>query len=169
MASCKDCLSCKVCYRTQVEGIPECTEIRDCPHFKDHNSFVELPYKVKNLIDTIICHNEIVGIWERRKNKEGRYSVLLWRGMAWDIPEKYLDRTFLKIFGTVPKSITEADTVNIAVTPILISKEEVKQALKEVKTMANYECSTCDYCDKNRKQGSKVYKAEEVENGLQKH
>lgn len=22
--------------------------------------------------------------------------------------------------------------------------------------MANYECSTCDYCDKNRKQGNKV-------------
>lgn len=46
MASCKDCLSCKVCYRTQVEGIPECTEVRDCPHFKDRNRFVELPCKV---------------------------------------------------------------------------------------------------------------------------
>ena len=22
--------------------------------------------------------------------------------------------------------------------------------------MANYECSTCDYCDKNRKQGNKL-------------
>lgn len=22
--------------------------------------------------------------------------------------------------------------------------------------MANYDCSTCDYCDKNRKQGNKV-------------
>lgn len=46
MASCKDCLSCKVCYRTQVEGIPECTEIRDCPHFEDRNRFAELPCKV---------------------------------------------------------------------------------------------------------------------------
>ncbi|MGN0488062.1 MAG: hypothetical protein ACI4HO_02235 [Ruminococcus sp.] len=46
MASCKDCLSCKVCYRTQVESIPECTEVRDCPHFKDRNRFVELPCKV---------------------------------------------------------------------------------------------------------------------------
>lgn len=53
-----------------------------CPDFKDRNSFVELPCKVKDLIDTIICHNEIIGIWERRKNKEGRYSVLLWRGMV---------------------------------------------------------------------------------------
>lgn len=128
MASCKDCLSCKVCYRTQVEGIPECTEVRDCLHFKDRNRFVELPCKVKDLIDTIISHNEIVGIWERRKNKEGRYHALLWKGMAWDIPEEYLERTFFKIFGTIPESITEADTVNIAVTPVLISAEEAEQA-----------------------------------------
>lgn len=129
MASCKDCLSCKVCYRTQVEGIPECTEVRDCPHFKDRNRFVELPYVVKDLIDKVVGHNEIVAIWERRKNKEDWYHTLLWKGMAWDIPEEYLDRTFLKIFGTVPESITDADTVNIAVTPILISEEEAEQAL----------------------------------------
>ena len=90
---------------------------------------MDLPCKVKDLIDAIISHNEIVGIWERRKNKEGRYHALLWKGMAWDIPEEYLDRTFLKIFGTVPESITDADTVNIAVTPILISEED-EQALK---------------------------------------
>lgn len=131
MASCKDCLSCKVCYRTQVEGIPECTEVRDCPHFKDSNKFVELPYVVKDLIDKVVGHNEIVAIWERRKNKEDWYHTLLWKGMAWDIPEEYLERTFFKIFGTVPESITEADTVNISVTPILKSVEEAEQALKE--------------------------------------
>ncbi|HJI48776.1 MAG TPA: hypothetical protein OIL97_04410 [Oscillospiraceae bacterium] len=121
MASCKDCLCFDECGMAEVMGEDYC-----CPDFKDRNSFVELPCKVKDLIDTIICHNEIIGIWERRKNKEGRYSVLLWRGMAWDIPEEYLDRTFLKIFGTVPKSITEADTVNIAITPILIGGKLVK-------------------------------------------
>ena len=46
MASCKDCLSCKVCYDTQVENLPECTEVRDCEHFKDRNRFVELPCKI---------------------------------------------------------------------------------------------------------------------------
>ena len=53
--------------------------------------------------------------------------------MAWDIPKEYLDRTFLKIFGTVPESITDADTVNIVITPLLISdsEEEAEQALKE--------------------------------------
>ena len=92
---------------------------------------IHLPCAVKDLIDKVIGHNEIVAIWERRKNKEGRYHALLWKGMAWDIPEEYLDRTFLKIFGTVPESITEADTVNIAVTPILISADEAEQAIKE--------------------------------------
>ena len=103
--------------------------IEDCDYFKDRNRFVDLPCKVKDLIDAIISHNEIVGIWERRKNKEGRYHALLWKGMAWDIPEEYLDRTFLKIFGTVPESIAEADTINIAVTPILKSVEETRRAL----------------------------------------
>ena len=131
MASCKDCLSVDVC-KTAIEfGFYKAERMfdYDCKHFKDRNRFVELPCKVKDLIDTIIGHNEIVAIWERRKNKEGRYHALLWKGMALDIPEEYLERTFLKIFGTVPEIITEADTINIAVTPILISAEEAERAL----------------------------------------
>lgn len=89
---------------------------------------IRLPCKVKNLIDRVIGHNEIVAIWERRKNKEGRYHILLWRGMAWNIPEEYLNRTFLKIFGTVPESISNADSVNIAVTSIL---KDTEKALEE--------------------------------------
>lgn len=131
MATCKE--YCKECIHNDICDLQKfIIENRDsCEHFKDRNRFVELPRVVKDLIDKVIDHNEIVAIWERRKSKEGRYSVLLWRGMAWDIPEEYLDRTFLKIFGTVPESITEADTVNIAVTPILKSVEEAEQALKE--------------------------------------
>lgn len=128
MASCKDCLCEIVCKYN--DGVNEYCK-GNCPHFKDRNRFIELPCAVKDLIDTIISHNEIVGIWERRKNKEGRYHALLWKGMAWDIPEEYLDRTFLKIFGIVPESITEADTVNIAVTPILKPVEEAEKSLKE--------------------------------------
>lgn len=127
MASCKVCINYDVCSTKSIN----CDRGNNCAMYKDRNRFVELPCKVKDLIDTIISHNEIVGIWERRKNKEGRYHALLWKGMAWDIPEEYLDRTFLKIFGTVPESITEADTVNIAVTPILISVEEAERVLKE--------------------------------------
>lgn len=100
--------------------------------YKDEFGYIHTFYKVKNLIDRVIGHNEIVAIWERRKNKEGRYHILLWRGMAWEIPEEYLNRTFLKIFGTVPEKIGETDTVNIAVTPILKpTAEETEQALEE--------------------------------------
>lgn len=132
---CKNCIkvdACEISKNYEKEQVNE-MYIEVCEHFKDRNRFVELPYKVKDLIDTIISHNEIVGIWERRKNKEKRYHALLWKGMAWDIPKEYLDRTFLKIFGTVPESITEADTVNISVTPILKSAEEAEQAMMRVK------------------------------------
>lgn len=134
MATCKDCLSYEVCneHWLGTGNVPNvCSEEFLCEHFKDRNRVVELPCKVGNLIDTIIGHNEIVGIWERRKDKEGRYHILLWRGMAWDIPKEYLDRTFLKIFGVIPEKISVSDTVNIAVTPILISTEEAEQALRE--------------------------------------
>ena len=129
MAICKDCLYEEACNIFAGDLGEDGAE--KCVCFKDRNRFVKLPYKVKDLIDTIISHNEIVAIWERRKNKEGGYHALLWKGMAWDIPEEYLDRTFLKIFGTVPESITEADNVNILVTPILKSVEEAEQVLKE--------------------------------------
>ena len=91
MASCKDCLSCKVCYRTQVEGIPECTEVRDCPHFKDSNKFVELPCKVgdkvyqtdciriyENKIERIIFGTNNIGFDERLIGK----SIFLTREEA---------------------------------------------------------------------------------------
>lgn len=133
MASCKECLHKEACNHWLQKDNKHLGAVEGfiCEHFKGRTRFVELPCAVKDLIDTIISHNEIVGIWERRKNKEGRYHALLWKGMAWDIPEEYLDRTFLKIFGIVPGSITEADTVNIAVTPILKSVEEAEKALKE--------------------------------------
>ena len=129
MAICKDCLYEEACNIFAGDLGEDGAE--KCVCFKDRNRFVKLPYKVKDLIDTIISHNEIVAIWERRKNKEGRYHVLLWKGMAWDIPKEYLDRTFLKIFGTIPEKISLSDTVNIAVTPILNSEEEAEQALKK--------------------------------------
>lgn len=128
---CKNCIKadvCEIAKEFEKEPVDE-MYIEGCDYFKDCTRFMELPCKVKDLIDKVIGHNEIVAIWERRKGEEGRYSVLLWQGMAWDIPEEYLARTFLKIFGTVPDNITKADTVNIAVTPILKLVEEAERAL----------------------------------------
>ena len=74
---------------------------------------------VSDLIDTIISHNEIVAIWEPdhsyKEFHNGRYSKLLWKGMAWNIPKEYSSRLFHRIFGTIPESIDKGDTINILV------------------------------------------------------
>ena len=71
------------------------------------------PCKVKDIIDTIISHNEVVALWIEETDM--RYDKRIWRGMAWEIPKQYMDCKFEKIFGTVPRSIVEADTVNIRI------------------------------------------------------
>lgn len=130
MSNCKTCLKKDVCrYNDGVNSY--CKSDFGCPHHKDRSKFIEFPCEVKDLIDKVIGHNEIVAIWERRKGEEGRYHFFLWQGMAWEIPDEYLNRTFLKIFGTVPDSILKADTVNIAVTPIVKSAKEAEKASKE--------------------------------------
>ena len=83
-----------------------------------------IPYEVKDIIDTIISHNEIVALWVKEETEDVRYDKRIWRGMAWEIPKQYMDCKFEKIFGTVPESIVEADTVNIRIeTPQPYKKE----------------------------------------------
>ena len=83
-----------------------------------------IPYEVKDIIDTIISHNEIVALWIEEETEDVRYDKQIWRGMAWDIPNSYKGCKFIKIFGTVPESIVEADTINIRIeTPQSYKKE----------------------------------------------
>ena len=73
---------------------------------------------VKDLIDTIFSHNEIIAIWENREDDGNCFHYLLWRGMAWDLKEKQpnlYNSRFQRIFGTIPQSITQADTINILI------------------------------------------------------
>lgn len=49
------------------------------------------------------------------KTEDVRNDKQIWRGMAWEIPKTYRGCKFLKIFGTVPESICEADTINIRI------------------------------------------------------
>lgn len=69
---------------------------------------------VKDIVDNIISHNEIVAIHVERR-EEISYHECLWRGMAWQIPEKFANMTFSKIFGVIPETIDQADTINIEV------------------------------------------------------
>lgn len=71
-------------------------------------------YKLHETVDKFFSHNEVVALWKKEKD-EISYHKLLWRGMAWDIPKEYKTCRFVKIFGTIPESIAEADTINIEV------------------------------------------------------
>lgn len=84
------------------------------------------PCKVADLPDRIFSHNSIIAIWV--EIPEEHCSQRLWRGMAWDIPEKYREMQFKRIFGNIPESIYEADTINVLVE---LTREEAEKALVE--------------------------------------
>lgn len=67
---------------------------------------------VKDLIDNIISHNEVVSIW---KPLSMQSSEEIWHGMAHAMPAHIANLTFKRIFGTIPECITQADTINILV------------------------------------------------------
>ena len=70
--------------------------------------------KLKKAIDNIFSHNEAVGIWKLKKDEYGnRHSVLVWRGLAFELPEKYLKSKNWKIFGTVSENPSDMILINI--------------------------------------------------------
>ncbi len=71
--------------------------------------------KVKEAIDTLFSHNEEISLWYDKQNEEGHYSSRLWKGIAWVLPDKYKGLQMLRIFGTIPEHISEADTINLLV------------------------------------------------------
>lgn len=68
--------------------------------------------KLSEAIDTIFSHNEIIAVWERVNEREHKMK---WRGMGWELPDKYKNIKDWKVFGVVPETINEADTINIKV------------------------------------------------------
>lgn len=114
MASCKDCLSCKVCYHTQVENLPECTEVRDCKHFKNRNRFVELPCEFLRKCFVIpTAENKLSDITEMEcigfALSNGNYNANL-------ITDK--NKLYQPCFGTFGKTV-------------FLTREVAEQALKE--------------------------------------
>ena len=100
-----------------------------------------IPCEVGDLIDKVFSHNEIVALWyEEEPTEDVRYDKQIWRGMAWDIPKVYKECKFIKIFGAVPESIVEADTINIRIE----LNEEAKDVLQRKATSQQitpaYEC-----------------------------
>lgn len=72
--------------------------------------------KLKKAIGNIFSHNETIGIWKPEKGEYGnRHSALVWKGMAHELPKKYLKSKNWKIFGTVAENLPESDTINIRI------------------------------------------------------
>ena len=70
--------------------------------------------KLKKAIGNIFSHNEIVGIWKMKKDEYGnKCSTLVWRGMAFELPKKYLRSKNWKIFGTIPDNTSDMLLINI--------------------------------------------------------
>jgi hypothetical protein len=74
---------------------------------------------VKDLIDTLISHNDIIALWGENdpwgEDEDKNHSYLLWKGMGWNIPNNLSNLEVIRIVGTIPESITEADTINILI------------------------------------------------------
>lgn len=86
------------------------------------------PCDVEDIIDKLFSHNERVSLWVSVK-EEITYHQLIWSGMAWDIPEVFKSCYFVKIFGTIPEKITQADIINIEV--VLTKEAEAALARME--------------------------------------
>lgn len=69
---------------------------------------------IKNAVGTIISRNARVAIWVQDKDDDCSLTKV-WQGMAWGIPDKYMNRGDWKIFGTVVEDIMDSDVVNIEV------------------------------------------------------
>lgn len=68
-------------------------------------------YKVSDIIDTIISHNSTVSLYV----DIGHSSREVWHGMAHRLPEEYLNREFVRIFGAIADGINTSDTIRILI------------------------------------------------------
>ena len=73
--------------------------------------------KVKDIIDTIISHNEIICLWVEDED-DPHFSKQLWRGHAHKLPKEYSEYRFLSISGVCAESLYQSDTININVTKV---------------------------------------------------
>ena len=70
--------------------------------------------RIRDAVGTIVDKNSRVAIWERDKD-DPHCSDLVWDGMAWDIPEEYLNRGDWKIIGIMAEDLWDSDIVNIVI------------------------------------------------------
>lgn len=67
---------------------------------------------LKNAVGTIISRNTKVALWKDDPD-DPHYSDLVWKGMAWGIPDEYANCCNWNIFGCLAETIDESNIVNI--------------------------------------------------------
>ena len=108
-----------------------------------YNKYLTLT--IGDLIDIIFSHNEIIELCVDEASIEDpriTYHKTIWRGHAHQLPNKYKDYTFLRIFGCISENITKSDTIYIECDIPKTSLErlgEFKEEEKYVFTSTNEE------------------------------
>ena len=84
----------------------------------------------------LVSSNETVCIWQ----SEGQFTdSMLWQGPFWQCPQKYLDTQLDKIFGCIPESIMEADTINIRIKGKIPDYDKLSEFCNEMAEAQNNE------------------------------
>ena len=105
-------------------------ELKHYKQLEETGRLIELPCKLKNVIDVIFSHNEIVTLMCDGVDENGtRCHLHFWHGMAWNIPKEYLELQFVKIHGVVSD---KPDTLYVEVDA-KFTEEEAEEKLKELK------------------------------------
>ena len=78
-----------------------------------------LSLKIKDLVDIIFSHNEIIELCVSVEDDDVSYSKTIWRGHAHELPSELGEYDFIRIFGCVSESIYKSDTIYIECEPPL--------------------------------------------------
>lgn len=111
------------------------SKLAEYEDLEEQGLLLRLPCKVGEAIDKLFSHNEFIALWYDKLNDKD-HSYLLWKGMAHQLPKEYGEQRILKFKGIIPERFSEADTINLLVTPYIIPCEEAEQKLKEMEDNA---------------------------------
>lgn len=96
---------------------------------EEQGLLLRLPVTVNDVVDKLFSHNELISLWKVEEDGLEWFHKRIWHGMAWNIPKELKQCQFVKIFGTIPESIVNADIINVEV----LLSEEAEAALEKMK------------------------------------
>ena len=79
------------------------------------DDIIRWPCKICDAIDKLFSHNSRIQLWNNTIEDDRPIYKLLWKGMAWNIPDVLRDLKILKFEDIMPDKITDADCINLIV------------------------------------------------------